>query len=73
MLELMPANYTPTRCVNPYPAVPIRVGILIQRRVDLSLDKTRPPALKVWSCPIFNEQAQNVKLKVSPKQADREN
>ena len=31
----------------------IRVGISIQRRVDLRLDKTRPAALKIWPCPIF--------------------
>ena len=34
-------------------------------------DKTRPAAVKKWSCPISNEQDQNVKLKASLPQADR--
>ena len=71
LLELMPANYIATRCVNPCPLVFIRVGISIQKRLDLHLDKTRPAALKTWSCPISNEQGQNVKLKASLQQADR--
>ena len=33
--------------------------------------KTRPAAFKIWSCPISNEQDQNVKLKASLQQADR--
>ena len=52
LLGLMPANYIPTRCVNPCLPVFKRVGISIQRRVDIRLDKTRPTALKIWSCPI---------------------
>ena len=71
LLGLTLANYTPTRCVNPCRPVFIRVGILIQKRVDSYLDKTRPAALKIWSCPISNEQDQNVKLKASLQQADR--
>ena len=71
LLELMPANYTPTRCVNPCRPVFIRVGISIQKRVDSHLDKTRPAALKIWSCPISNDQGQNVKLEASLQQADR--
>ena len=64
-------RYTPTGCVNPCRPAFIRVGILIQKRVDSYLDKTRPAALKKWSCPISNEQDQNVKLKASLQQADR--
>ena len=70
-LELMPANYIRTRCVNPCPLVFIRVGISIQKREDSHLDKTRLAALKIWSCPISNEQDQNVKLKASLQQEDR--
>ena len=68
---LMPANYIPIRCVNPRLPVFIRVGISIQKRVDLYLDKTRPATLKIWSCLIYNEEDQNVKLKASLQQADR--
>ena len=71
LLELMPANYIPTRCVNPCLLAFIRVGISIQRWVDLRLNKTRPEVLKIWSYPISNEQDQNVKLKASLQQADR--
>ena len=73
LLEMMPANYIPTRCVNPCPAVFIRVEISIQKRVDSHLDKARPSALKIWSCPISNEQDQNVNLKASLRQPDRRN
>ena len=34
LLGLMPANFCPTRCANPWPPVFIRVGILIQKPVD---------------------------------------
>ena len=71
MLGLTLSNYIPTRCVNPCRKVFIRVGISIQKRVDSYVDKTRPAALKTWSCLIFNEQDQNVKLKASVQQADR--
>ena len=71
LLGLMPANYIPTRCVNQCLPVFIRVGISFQKRVDSHLDKTRPAALRIWSCPISNEQDQNVKLKASLQQADR--
>ena len=56
-----------------YPCRPVflRVGISIQKRVDSYLDKTRPAALKIWSCLIFNEQDQNVEFKASLQQADR--
>ena len=67
----MPANYIPTRYVNPCPLVFVRVGISIQKRVDSHLDKTRPAASKIWSCPSSNEQDQNVKLNASLQQADR--
>ena len=65
------ANYIITRCVHPYRPVFKRVGISIQMLVGLRLDKIKPAALKVWSCPIFNEEDQNVKLKASLQQADR--
>ena len=71
LLGLMPANYTPTRCVNPCPPVFMRVGILIQKPVDSHLDKTKPVALKIWSCLIFNVQDLNLKLRASTLQADR--
>ena len=48
LLELMPVNYTPTRCANPCSPVLIRVGISIQKPVDSHLDKTRPVASKIW-------------------------
>ena len=67
----MPANYIPTRCVNPCPPVFIRVGISFQKRVDSHLNKTRPAALKIWSCLNCNEQDHNVKVKTSSQQADR--
>ena len=47
------------------------LGISIQKQVDSHLDKTSSAALKIWSCPITDEQDQNVKLKASLKQADR--
>ena len=71
LLELMPVNYTPTRCANPCPPVFIRVGISIQKPVDSYLDKTRPVALKIWSCLNFNVQDLIVKLRASTPQADR--
>ena len=48
--RLMPANYTPTRCVNPCPTGLCTCGISIQKPLDSHLDKTRPVALKIWSC-----------------------
>ena len=71
LLGLMPANYTLTRCANPCPTVFIRVGISIQKPVDTHRDKTRPVALKIWSCLKFNEQDLIVKLGASTLQADR--
>ena len=70
-LGLMLANYTPTRCVNPWRPVFRRVWVSIQIRVDSYLDKTRPAALKLWSCLFSNEQDQNVKLEPSLQQAGR--
>ena len=67
----MPVNYTSTGCVKPCRPVFIRVGISIQKRVDSHLDKTRPAALRIRSCPISNEQDQNVKLSASLQQAER--
>ena len=52
LLGLLPANYIPIRCVNTCLPVFIRIEISIQKRVDSHLDKTRPAALKIWSCPI---------------------
>ena len=62
--------YSYSRC-QPMPTGLYRVGIWIQKRVDSHLDKTRPAALRIWSCPISNAQEQNVKLKASLQQADR--
>ena len=73
LLGLTLANYTPTRWVNPCQPVFIRGGIWIQKRVDSYLDKTRPAALKTWSCRISNEQDQKVKLETSLQQAVRRN
>ena len=70
-LGLMPASYTPTRCVNPCPPVFIRVGISIEKPVDSHLDKTSPVALKERSSLIFNVQDVIVKLRASTLQADR--
>ena len=41
LLKLMPANYTPTRCANPFPPVFIRVGISIQKPVDSHLEQNK--------------------------------
>ena len=71
LLGLMPANYIPTRCVKPCLPVFTRVRTSIQKRVDSPLDKTRTAALRILSCPISNEQDQNVKLKACLQQADR--
>ena len=56
---------------QPMHANSIHVGIYILRRVDPRLDKTGPVALRICSCPIFNKQDPNVKLKASKLQADR--
>ena len=50
LLELMPTNYTPIRCVNPCLPVFIRIRISTQKWVGSHLDKTRPAALRLWSC-----------------------
>ena len=71
LLELMPVNYIPTRCVNSCPPVFISVGISIQKPVVSHLDKTRPVALKQWSCLTFNEQDLIVKLRGSTLQVNR--
>ena len=71
LLELMPANYTPTLCANPCPLVFIRVGISIQKPVDSHLDKTRPVASKIRSCLLFKVQDLIVKLRASTLQADK--
>ena len=61
----------PYSICHPYRPVLIRVGISIQQPVDSPLDKTRPVALKIWSCLIFNVQDLIVKLRASTLQADR--
>ena len=71
LLELTPAIYIPTRCVNPCPPDFKLVRISIQKRVDSHLDKTRSAVFKTWSCPISNEHDQNKKSKASSQQADR--
>ena len=71
LLGLMPAHFTPTRCVNPCPPVFLRVWTSIQKPVDSHLDKTRLVALKLWYCLIFNVQYLIVKLRASTLQADR--
>ena len=71
LLGLTLANYSPVRCVNPCRPVFIPAGIWIQKRIDSLIDKTRPAALKIWSCLISKEQGQNVKLKASLQQTDR--
>ena len=71
LLGLTLANYTPTRCVNSCRPVYTRVGISIQFWVDSYLDKTKPAALEIWSCPISKEQDQNVELNAFLQQADR--
>ena len=70
LLGLWQANHIPIRCVNSCLPVFIRVWISIQKRVDSDLDKTRPAALTIWSCPISNEQDHIVKLKASLQHAD---
>ena len=71
LLELTLTNNTPTRCVNPCRPVFIRVGISFQRRVDSRFEITTSAALKLWSCPTFNEHDKNVKMEASLQQADR--
>ena len=71
LLGLIWVNYTPTRCVNLCQPVFIKVGTSVQRQIDLRFDKTKPAALKKWSCPFFKKKDQNLKLKASLQQADR--
>ena len=71
LLGLTLANYIPTRCVIPCLPVFVRVGMWTQKQVDSHLDKKRPAALKIWSCPISKEQDLIVKLRASTLQADR--
>ena len=71
LLELTLAKHTPTQWINPCRSVVIRDGISILRRVDLHLERTSLAAVNVFSCSIFNELDQNVKLKASVQQADR--
>ena len=59
----MRVNYIPTQCVKPCQQDFTRVGFLIQKPADLYHERTRSAAFKIWSCPISNEQDQNVKLK----------
>ena len=73
LLRLMLANYTPTGCVNLCRPVLVHDGFKIPRREFSYFDKTRPVDLKRWSCPIFNKQDPNLKLKSSTLQADIRN
>ena len=68
---LILANYTPIRYVSSRPPVFIRVEISIHRQVCSHLDKTRPVALKTWSCPLFNEKDYIAQSRDSIEQADR--
>ena len=61
----MLATYNPIRCVNTCQPVFVRVRISTQRRVDSRFHKTMAAVLKIWSCPIFKQQNQTVKKKVS--------
>ena len=47
------------------PRVVARVGSPIQKTAHSHLFKTKPVALKIWSCLTFNEQHQIVKMKAS--------
>ena len=51
---VMLVNYTIARCLSLCQMVFIRVGIFSERRISSDIDKTRPVALKFFSCPIFN-------------------
>ena len=55
---------------QPMPTGLLRIATSFQKRVNSYLDKTRPAALKIWSCLISNEQDHNVNLKASLQQAD---
>ena len=63
----------PYSMCQPMPPFLISVRFSIQKQVDSYLDKTIPAASKIWSCLIYNEQDQNVKLKASIQQADKKN
>ena len=66
------ADYIHIQFVNPCPPVLILVGITIQRHADSQLNKRRPVALKIWSCPIFDGQDQIAKSRDSVQQADKQ-
>ena len=57
----MPAQFNPTPCVNRHRPVLIRFEIPFEKPRDWHLVKTRPVVSKKVSCPIVNEQDQNVK------------
>ena len=67
----MLANYTLTPCVNRCRPAFLLVVILIQKRTDSRLIRTRPIALKTWSCLNFNEKDHIVRSKASMQEADR--
>ena len=67
----MLANYIHSRCVNPCLPVFLSVGISIHRQIVSNLNKTSAAALKVWSCPFFNEQDQIAISRASLQQADK--
>ena len=66
----MLVDYSSTRCVNLCQPVCIRGTFSIVRQVDSHLNKARPVALKVWSCPVFNEQEQIAKKRASVQRID---
>ena len=68
---LMLDNYTPTGCVKLCPPVFIPGGISFHRQIDSHFNKTRPVALKIWSCPVFKEKDQVAKLRAAIQQLDR--
>ena len=71
MLGLMLTFYILTQFVKTCRGVFIRVGISIQRQLVSHLDKTRPTALKIWSCQIFKKEDHQVKLNTSLQRAER--
>ena len=69
--RLMLINCTLTPCVNRCRPVFIPVGTLIQKPTDSWLIRTRPVALKIWSCVNFKKENQILKSKASMQEADR--
>ena len=54
---------------------PLHTGLytrwdIVRKQVESYLEKTRPAALEIWSCLIFNEQDTIIKLRAYTLQAD---